>query len=408
MVGTGELKFVHLLCKGDLRQWFEKLGPVVGVLREASVREFVTSFCKSMSLEIPKEEIAEFLENVAEVKFHDFVLLALLISKPLRSTGRLELDEEMAADAEESTSEASDSDEEDGGKSKNNRMSLAMAAAAAGSLAEPPRPTRPRGSSVAQSAQQPQLTRIKSRLRAGSVRKEGVLQYVNFVAKKDTMDWFLQLADSPDDTLPLGLVKPFFESLAVALRLKEWRLALEEALLLAPSVRYPEFVKVFLEMSRPSRECSDLKVDDELLGLDDDSTSEASSSEGEEEAGEAAPKEAGSARVPAAVPAIKALKKTGQSKGRQMFSPREPAWCPPYIEGQSKTIQQLKPELLSAILSYLPIESLSQVCFLCFGVLSHLILFRRAFSSARLGPPLSRSIRLFSTRTPSCITHRPI
>jgi hypothetical protein len=101
---TGELKFVYLLCKGDLRQWFTKLNPVDGVLSVGAVHEFVSSFCKSMSLDVPKDEIEEFLENVAEVKFHEFVLLSLLITKPLRALGRLELDEELLEDAE-STSE---------------------------------------------------------------------------------------------------------------------------------------------------------------------------------------------------------------------------------------------------------------------------------------------------------------
>jgi hypothetical protein len=205
---TGEMKFVHLLCKGDLRQWFEKLEPKDGMLGPVAVQDFVSSFCKSMSMDVPKDDVVDFLENVPEVKFHDFVLLAILITKPLRVMGRLELDEELLQDAEESTSEGSDS--EDGDRKKEDVVDTSLA---------PPRPTRVRGSSFAAPAQST-LTRIKGRLRAGSVRKEGVLQYVNFVTKKDTLDWFLQLASSPDDAVPLGMLRPFFESLANSLRLK--------------------------------------------------------------------------------------------------------------------------------------------------------------------------------------------
>ncbi len=334
---------MYLLCRGDLRQWFEKLGPRDGVLGPEAVNEFVTSFCKSMSVEVPKNEIAEFLEHVAEVKFHDFVLLALLIIKPLRSLGRLELDEELLEDAEDSTSEGEDDEE--------------AAEAAPAPISQPPKPTRPRGSSMVQQ-QPPALTRIQSRLRAGSVRKEGVLQYVSFVAKKDTTDWFLQLASSLDETLPLGVVKPFFESLASALRLKDWKQPLDEALLLVSSVKYPEFVRLFLEVSRASRECSDLKIDDELMGLDEDSTSEGSDDEDEA---------AGSTKRPEAqAPAIRKLQQPQKKQPSHRFSsPREPVWCPPFVEGQHKSIQQLKPELVSNILSFLSVEDLLKSVLVC-------------------------------------------
>jgi hypothetical protein len=197
-----------------------------------------------------------------------------------------------------------------------------------------------------------------------------VLQYVSFVAKQDTVNWFLQLAKTMDESLPLGVVKPFFESLAAALRLKgwekqtagfvllflssvfsllDWKQALEDCLLLVPCVKYPEFVRLFLEVSRVSREANDLKVDDELLGLDDDSTSEASEVEEEKEV-----------QKP-----ILALPKKSLSHQSRVFSPREPAWCPPFVAGQHKTIESLKPELISLVLSYLSIGDLLKAILVC-------------------------------------------
>jgi hypothetical protein len=104
--------FVFLLAKGDLRQWFAKLDPKNGVIDHTAVWEFVHSFCKRLNIEAPKAQIEDVLDHIPEFKFHEFVQLALLISRPLQDKKLLELDEELRADDEDSTSEAEDSDEE--------------------------------------------------------------------------------------------------------------------------------------------------------------------------------------------------------------------------------------------------------------------------------------------------------
>jgi len=50
-----------------------------------------------------------------------------------------------------------------------------------------------------------------------------------------------------------------------------------------------------------------------------------------------------------------------------MLTPRhvEVAWCPPYVEGQSKVLNDLKMELISEILSYLPLDDLVRDVVVC-------------------------------------------
>ena len=321
------MKFVHLLCKGDLRQWFEKLGPRDGVLSREGIAEFVTSFCRAMGLEEPREEVAELQELVAEFKFHEFVQLALLISKPLRAVGRLELDEELLADGEESTSEASDSDEETSVATKSNSLD---------------RKVSPRGG-----VPPPSLQRIQGRLRAGSIRKEGVLQYVSFVTRKDTQDWFRVLSPSPDAPVTAAEARRFLESLADVLRLKDWKAELDKVFEYVSEVRYAEFLRLFLEMSRASREAGLIKVDDELVEEEEDSTSEGSENDQVVE-------------TPAAV-----IGPLGGVKKKNMIRIVEEAWCPPYTAGQRKSIQDLLPENISAIVSYLSTKDLLRCVTVC-------------------------------------------
>ncbi len=326
------MRFVHLLCKGDLRQWFEKLGAKNGALDKGAIGEFVTSFCRAMSIDEPKEEIAELVELVQEFKFHDFVQLALLISKPLRALGRLELDEELLADGEESTSEAGeDSDEEAADKEDEEKKKR-----------EEPQKS---------AAQPPALQRIQSRLRAGSIRKEGVLQYVNFVTKKDTRDWFVMAAGAPEAAVVAAVARPFLESLAGVLRLKEWKGPLDEMMDNLGEIRYSEFVQLFLGMSRASRESSDLKIDDELAEEEGCSTSEGSEND--------AP------HLPEPVVEAKAKGAKGGAKGASVARVVEQVWCPPYVEGQRRGIQDLLAENVSAILSYLCTKDLLQCLVVC-------------------------------------------
>jgi hypothetical protein len=99
----GKLAFVHLVAKGDIRQWFDTLNPVKGVLRPDEVKQFCSAFCASVDRPEPSEQISEVLELVPEFKFHDFVQLVLLITKPMRQRGILELDDELRADEQDST-----------------------------------------------------------------------------------------------------------------------------------------------------------------------------------------------------------------------------------------------------------------------------------------------------------------
>ena len=145
-----------------------------GVLPSGQVLDFVNSFCAQFKIPVPTQTVEELIESGREIKFHDFVMLALLLTRDLRENKKLELDEELKADDEDSTSEAADSDavdsedesaEECGEKSDENPISPFKKSALSNS-----RKSIAMGSPVVQ--------RIRGRLRAGSVRKDGLLQYV--------------------------------------------------------------------------------------------------------------------------------------------------------------------------------------------------------------------------------------
>merc|ERR1711916_267245 len=101
----GKLRFVHLISKGDVRQWFDKLKPENGILSIPSIRAFVGGLCRQLSMDEKKaqEQIDELLELVSEFKFHEFVQLVIIITKPAREKKMLELDDELKEDGEEST-----------------------------------------------------------------------------------------------------------------------------------------------------------------------------------------------------------------------------------------------------------------------------------------------------------------
>ncbi len=127
----GKLSFVHLISTEDIRQWFDKDAVKVravfssscneaqwrgahthtqffrfgtakspltladatpqGVMSPAGVRQFCTAFCATLEMPEPTEQIDEVLELVPEFKFHDFVQLVLLLTRPKRTRGQLEL-----------------------------------------------------------------------------------------------------------------------------------------------------------------------------------------------------------------------------------------------------------------------------------------------------------------------------
>ena len=107
------------------------------------------------------------------------------------------------------------------------------------------------------------------------------LQYVSFVTKKDTMDWFLLNAPSSEGTVSPAQTKAFFVELAISLQLVDWKEPLDHLMKVIGEVKYPEFCQIFLQISRVSRERKLLQIDDELAGIGD-STSEGS--ENDEEA----------------------------------------------------------------------------------------------------------------------------
>ena len=134
-----------------------------------SVLDFSYSFCHQFKIPVPTELIEELIESGREIKFHDFVMLALLFTRDLRERKLLELDEELKADDEESTSEAADSEAEESDDDDDE--------AEAEKEQKPASPFK--APSLRQSLRQissPLPQRIRGRLRAGSVRKDGMLQ----------------------------------------------------------------------------------------------------------------------------------------------------------------------------------------------------------------------------------------
>lgn len=271
------------------------------------VRQFCSSFCASLHSPVPTDQVEEVLELVPEFKVcSGDRMRATQHLSPLHETSSTTLsslccsspspcapsacwswyavrvrvfffpltlanppqDDELAADEGESTSEASSdemegdsgesdsSDEESGGEvapilpasespvapptpePRNKRMSTAMPAAAPGSVAA-----------------SPAFARIRNRIRAGSVRTEGKLQYVSFVTKADVRDWFRQNGPNQDGAISALQARTFFELLSEVLRLKEWREDLDCALQGLTTVNFDTFVQLFLAVSQSSREC---------------------------------------------------------------------------------------------------------------------------------------------------------
>ena len=228
-----------------------------------------------------QEQIDELLELVSEFKFHEFVQLVIIITKPARDKRMLELDDELKEDGEESTSEASSSEMEDDGEESEEEKDRKEEKKEKTPVKAISRKSSSRLGSL-DNINSPMVGRIRSRLRAGSIRKEGLLQYVNFVTKKDTMDWFRSNGPASDGTISPGTARNFMEMLASVLRLKDWKEPLDTMLEYLGVIKYYEFVQLFLAVSRASREANDLKIDDELAGEEEDSTSEASDDEDKE------------------------------------------------------------------------------------------------------------------------------
>ncbi len=81
----------------------------------------------------------------------------------------------------------------------------------------------------------------------------GKLQYVSFVTKKDVVDWFRQNGPNADGAISTAQAHTFFELLSEVLRLRDWRQPLDELLAVLTTVKYPEFLQLFLAVSRVSR-----------------------------------------------------------------------------------------------------------------------------------------------------------
>lgn len=306
-------------------------------MNEQQVRSSVASLSKSFGVEEPKEKIDELFEMVTEFRFHEYVQLVLLLTKPARERGSLEVDDELKADEEESTSEGEgdDDDENEDDEGDKKRVSDKMKerlSSRVDSLASP---------------NSPSVQRIRSRLRAGSVRKDGLLHYVTFVTKKDTQDWFQSQCPVKDGFLTQTAARAFLESLATVLRLKDWKEPLDEFLEEVSEIRYFEFVQLFLAMSNASRECKDLRIDDDLAALDEASTSEASEDEEPE---------------PVKMPEKKEPPKPAPTRPQKEVVH---AWCPPFMPGQSTSITALTPELISSVLSFLSMKELVNSLTVC-------------------------------------------
>lgn len=189
-----------------------------------------------MGANVPPEEVVdELLEEVAEVRLQEFVQLVAVLTKTARQQvsgtlmllkrllkvnffpkGRVEWDDEIKTLVEESTSEE-DEDGEDSSAAEDEDASKKGVAGSGNNNNNNNNASIARKSSAANEefvAQSPTLKRVKGRLHVQSLRKEGLLQYVNFITKKDVADWFKSTGPSADGAISPSSARAFLEILA--------------------------------------------------------------------------------------------------------------------------------------------------------------------------------------------------
>ena len=322
----GNMVFVTLISKADVRSWFSQLGPSkdqeIGI---ETAEKFFGKLCRDLNIEDPEaivEDVRDMISNV--IKIHEFIQIFLLLTKEQRSLGNLEIDGELEQDEEESTSEASSEEISEEENTNNNNAPL---------NATNPEEADDQPLYVSRKMTKDELAvfnRVEQGLFFKKLRRQvrtlstmrrtdaGKLEYIAYITKHNISAWFKECSPNDDGVASHQQVKECFEALGVVLKMKNFFEPLHEMLDYVPKIRFYDFLHLFLHMSKESRDVDMLEIGEELKEEEEDSTSEASSEE---------------------------LNDFGTTTDAADYS---------FIPDQSTVVEDLPMQIISTILSYLP------------------------------------------------------